>query len=188
MKRIIIAMGLALLAAPATFAQGTFLFAGPLKGVWDDYSGAFPKVTGAPVMDVAFLIGTGTPLISQIATSIPTNNAGASEFAINYGDAWNKILNDPNYHLATNGSATVVATVNSTNGSWTYNGNQVFTVPNTVVGTTYTVYVIGWNAISGTPQGAAAGGADIGWSAPFSYTAGNPNGLPPSSPRAACAR
>ncbi len=139
MKRIIIAMGLALLAAPATFAQGTFLFAGPLKGVWDDYSGAFPKVTGAPVMDVAFLIGTGTPLISQIATSIPTNNAGASEFAINYGDAWNKILNDPNYHLATNGSATVVATVNSTNGSWTYNGNQVFTVPNTVVGTTYTV-------------------------------------------------
>ena len=186
MKRIIIAIGLALLAAPATFAQGTFLFSGGSKTVWDDYSGAYPKVTGTTI-DVAFLIGTDTPLISQIATSIPTNNA-ANTYPGNPGYyqtdvAWDKILNDPNYHLATNGGTTVVASVNPTNGSWTYNGNQAFTnsyaSPNT-----YNVYAIAWPASYGaTPQDAEGYYTPVGWSAPFSYVTGDPNALPPTAPQ-----
>ena len=186
MKRIIIAIGLAILAAPATFAQGTFLFSGDSKTVWDDYSGAYPKVTGTTI-DVAFLIGTDTPLISQIATSIPTNNA-ANTYPGNPGYyqtdvAWDKILNDPNYHLATNGGTTVVASVNPTNGSWTYNGYQSFTIPNTVAGGTYTVYAIGWNSSFATPQAAAAWEEPVGWSAPFTYVTGDPNALPPTAPQ-----
>ncbi len=182
MKRIIIAIGLALLAAPATFAQGTFLFSGDSKTVWDDYSGAYPKVNGVS-MDVAFLIGTGAPLISQIGPSIPTN------YIANYNNyfitiyAWNAILNDPNYHLATNGGTTVVASVNPTNGSWTYNGNQAFTnsyaSPNT-----YNVYAIAWPASYGaTPQDAEGYYTPVGWSAPFSYVTGDPNALPPTAPQ-----
>jgi len=185
MKRIIIAIGLALLAASATFAQGVFWFSGNTKTVWDNFSGYSPRVTTTASIDVAFLIGAGTPAIASIAPSIPTNNESMVGVFYAYNNAWDKILHDPNYHLATNDSVTVVAAVNSSNGAWEYNGGSTFLDPSTTGGGAYTVYVIGWDATAGaTPQAAAASGyAAVGWSVPFSYTTGNNAGSPPTSPQ-----
>ena len=186
MKLILLSVALAFLAVPAAFGGGMFLFSGNTKSVWDNTM-VVPKVTTTNTFDVAFLIGSGTPAIDSIAPSIPTNNVPPGNVVTYFSaNAWNDIFNDPNFHLATNGSVTVVATASSVNGSWAYDGANSFADPYTTGGTMYNVYAIGWLAANGatTPQQAAALDEPVGWSAVFSYTTGDPLGLPPTPPDA----
>jgi hypothetical protein len=115
---------------------------------------------------VSFLWGIGTPMITSIATSTPTN----SPLAFDRASAWNLVLNDPNFQLAIDlpSNLTVVADVIA-NGSWFYRTNGAFPVLSAVAGATNTVFVIGWDDHYDTPQLAAAAAAPIGWSKSFSY-------------------
>ena len=186
MKPIQLVFAIAFLAGPAAYADGMFLFSVTVRDVWDDTK-APPKVTTTNTFDVSFLIGSGTPVVDSIAPAIPTNNMPPGNVVTYYAaNAWNDIFNDPNFHLATNGSVTVVATASSVNGGWVYNGANSFSDPYTTGGNTYTVYAIGWLANNGatTPQQAAALDEPVGWSTAFSYTTGNPSGLPPTPPDA----
>ena len=164
---------LSLLASTiVTFGQGNFFFSGPspFNGVWDNFSSSQPQ--RAADMNVAFLFGTGTPHVdNQIASSVPTNALSVG-FYINTYQAWNFILTDPNFMLATNVNALgmpVIAT-NAATGGWVYNDNTSFGVLGSA-NQTYQVFVIGWDKNFATPQAAAAAGSAVGWSAPFSYTA-----------------
>ncbi len=180
MKRIIIAIGLALLAALATFAQGTFLFSGNSKSVWDNYSTSLPHISGE-TLTVAFLFGTGTPKIAQIGSSVATNAEWNMYIT---STAWSDILGDPNYTLATSGGTNIQASVITSYGAWIGNGNSSYLVTGSTGGATYTVYVIAWDSAYATPAAAQAADAAVGWSAPFTYFTGNPNAQPPTSPQA----
>jgi hypothetical protein len=179
MKKLLLTIGLAAIGVSA-FAQGTFLFGGVARTVWDNWS---TVSTGLPRADasnnVAFLIGTGTPLVDAIMTSVPTNHTTA----INGVAAWTSILNDPSFKLATNSTDGSLAVGTTTlTGGFTYSGG-VFPVSGTVAaGGIITLYMIGWSYLYANPFLAQAANSPVGWSAPISYTyaPGLPN--PPGTP------
>ena len=104
-------------------------------------------------------------MINSIATSVPTN--AASGFTFDVPTAWNDILNDPNFHLATNhNTGAMVLAPCAANGGWSYPGT--FPVRGTSPGA-YNVYAIGWDKSYATPHAAAAAGAAVGWSSHFPY-------------------
>jgi len=189
MKKLVLTLGLVAIVGSSAFAQGNFIFQSAAGAIWDDWSGA-PSAT-LPRRDntnyVAFLIGTGTSLISSYQSSTPTNQVG-----VNGQTAWTDLLTDPNYKLATNTSGNVlVEGQTSTVGAISYNGGAVITVAGTSgTGGSVTVIAIAWSDLFGTnPFAAMAAGAPIGWSAAFTYayapgpvpgpagTPGNMNGL-----------
>jgi len=183
-KTLIIAAALAVTSV-ASFAQGTFFFTGNTKTVWDNYTTAVGHLNAANE-DVAFLIGTGTPKIAQVAASVATNAASAG-VTWSAATAWSDILGDSNFFLATNSassSTAAIAAVATTSGAWSYNSAGSFTVNGTTAGATYTVYAIAWNAAYATPALASAANSAVGWSAAFTYVAGNPGAQPPTTPQA----
>jgi len=136
--------------------------------VWENWS------TGAYEADatnnVAFLWAlSGTPLVDTTTgmTQTPTNG-GELGFP-----AWNAILNDPNFHLATNGISLVV-TPTTSGGNYNYNSGLSFTLAGAPASGSIIVYVIGWANQYSNPFLAAASGAAVGWSNPFSYSLGTP--------------
>lgn len=169
MKKLILTIGLAAIGVSA-FAQGSFSFGGVARTVWDNWS---TVATGLPRADasnnVAFLIGTGTPLVDTAMgmTSVPTNQTTA----INGVAAWTSILNDPSFHLATNGASGLLAVGTTTTlGGFGYSGG-VFTVAGTAAsGGAITLYMIGWSYLYANPFLAQAANSPVGWSAPISYT------------------
>jgi len=165
---------LSTLSCLSAFGDGYFLFSGPGKGVWDGWSTGVPHL--AATNNVAFLWGptSSVPLVDSIMTATPTNGN-----EVDLAAAWNDILTDPNFQLALNSNSNALAMVRcSAIGSWGYNGAAEFPVMGTAPGD-YEVFVIGWPSLYATPQDAAAAGAAVGWSAPFTYTAADP---PPGTP------
>jgi hypothetical protein len=175
MKKLFIILLLAV-SMGVSYGQGLVFFSGESQGVWDNFSSSQPILSAD--MDVSFLFGTGTPLISSLGVggagpgnSIPTN-ALSNNTSFVPSAAWSDILNDPNFMLATNtglpGSPVVAHVIG--NGSWGYNSSTEFHLAGASQNQTYTVYVIGWAGNYATPQLAAAADAAVGWSAAFSYT------------------
>ena len=184
MKKTLIVAAALVATSLASFGQGSFLFSGPSKGIWDNYSVQNVGKISGETLDVAFLVGTGTPLIASIATSVATN-AATTSFGTSFANAtaWSDILSDPNFSLATSGGTNVQASVVGSNGSFVAEGGSSFLVTGTTAGATYTVYTIAWNSAYATPALASAAHSAVGWSAAFSYVSGNPGGLPPTSPQ-----
>lgn len=157
------------------FAQ-EYLFIGGPRSVWDNWSTAI-----TPRMDfsnnVAFLFGSGTPLVDTVTgmTSTPTNQ----HFNISSAPAWNAILTDPHFQLATNVVGGTLAVMRaSANGSVSYNGSNPFTVTNSPLSGTTTIFLIAWPVFFADPFTAASVGAPVGWSAPFTYPIGTPTNAP----------
>jgi hypothetical protein len=111
------------------------------------------------------------PLVDSIMAGTPTNFAALGA-GFNYMTAWNDILNDPNFTLAYDNNTSALAMTHTIGsfGGFNYNGSA-FPIAGTTVDSTYTFYVIGWDAHFASPQLAAASGSVVGWSQPFSYTA-----------------
>jgi len=172
MKKLLLTIGLAAIGVSA-FAQGSFVFSSSARYVWDNWS---TVATGLPRADasnnVAFLIGTGTPLVDTAMgmTSVPTNQLTA----INGVLAWTSILNDPNFKLATNSASGLSAQAQTTSlGGINYLSGSTFVMPGTsAVGGAITLYVIGWSYLYANPFLAQAANSPVGWSAPISYAYG----------------
>ena len=172
-KLFLIVIAAATISGLPAFGQGYFIFTGPVRGNWDYWS--IPGVARTSTNNrLAFLWGTGTPLVDSILTSTPTNYGAF----YNWVAAWTAILTDPNFHLALNNTDGSLATVQSAaNGAWQYGLGSPFPVQGTSPGI-YQVFVIGWGFGFVSPAAAAAAGAPFGWSAPFTYTATDQFGTP----------
>ena len=193
MKRLI-AFGLlaGLLAANPAFGQGYLYFTTGKSQVYDCFN-TLGVSTRAATVNTAFLWGPAstTPLVDTFTgmTSTPTNGNAFVDFMTPEGwltgGIWNAILNDTQFNLAINGATATLATqLCSINGAIVYNGGFAFGVAGSAPSTTYTVYMIGWDARYATPALAAAAnggnGAAVGWSEPFQITTVNSVGLPDS--------
>lgn len=166
MKKLIAIVAVAVTGF-ASFGQGYFSFTSNTRGAWDAFTTpSSPKL--AADINVGFLWGTGTALISGVFNSIATNNTTGltpSQLAT----AWTDITTDPNFKIA-NVSGVPVVTGTSAGGAWNYNSGGTFGVDNTSAGSVYTLIAFGWSNAYATPALAAAAGSPVGWSAPFSYT------------------
>ena len=172
MKKLTVILTAAMiLTGLSAFGQGYFALSGGPGSIWNCWNSNFPAPGRGGPNRVAFLWGTGTPLVSSIMPFTPTN-----VFNEVPPSAWTAILTDPNFHLATNSSGGVIITqTNAANGGWAIAGTQP------VLGTApgaYQMYVVGWDAAYATPYEAAAAGAALGWSAVFNYNAVNNIGTP----------
>ena len=155
------------------FGDGYFLFTGPVRGNWDLWSSPGTARTSTN-NHLAFVWGTGIPIIDSIAISTPTNGIVPYDYAA----SWTAILTDPNFHLAMDSAAGSLATVGSAaSGAWSYNVAGTFPVAGTSPGN-YQVFVIGWGGGFADPAAAAAAGAPVGWSSPFTYSATTVIGTP----------
>src|SRR5215510_4991362 len=94
-KILVIASMVTVLSSLSAMAQGYFAFSGAVSGVWDNWSTGVPR--RAATNRVAFLWGSGVPLAGA---PVPTNFVGNLP-----NSSWGAILNDPNFHLATNSTS-----------------------------------------------------------------------------------
>ena len=173
-KLTLIVTAAMMLTGLSAFGQGYFALSGGPGSVWNDWNPGFPLPgRGGSVNRVAFLWGSGPALITSVMPSVPTNSPGLTLSA----SAWNAILNDPNYHFATNDSSgQLISQTNAFNGGFSISGTQP--IRGTAPGP-YQMYVIAWDAQYATPEAAAASGtAAFGWSAVFNYNAVNNIGTP----------
>jgi len=181
MKKLTLAAAILGLAGLSAFAQSSVQFAATgspstTKLIWDDWS-SLPALRADASNNVAFLWSTtGTPLVDSVAGATQSATNGSTAFLNTQAGntaAWNAILTDPNFHLATNGSVTAIAQSSGV-GNYSYNSGNAFTLAGTPTGTV-TIYVIAWSYLYANPFLAAAGNAPVGWSNPFSYTLGTPS-------------
>jgi len=195
MKKQIILGAIVLGFAASSFGQGYAAFYTTAKSwVYDNFSTAGTSQVGGTAganIFTALLIGSGVPAVDAVSASNPTGNTTA--FSASTGATiWSDILNDPNYQLAQNlsGNTLVVGTINTagtTRGGFSYQSGASFQVAgwgNNTANTPVSVYVIGWNAAYATPALAAAAGAAVGWSSPFTYTLLKDTTTSPSSANA----
>ena len=189
MKKQLILTVLALgVSAVTTFAQGYVTFATTGKNfIYDNFTTPNTSVVSSGTADVAFLIGTGTPLIEQFYGNNNGNPTGTLTFGT-YGNPWNDILTDPNFHLATNMATSVRCVVldntsSLAKGGISYNGGSSFQAL-LQAGGTWQVYAIAWNAAGpagNNPYLAATDGEAVGWSDVFNYSSPTSTGTAPSS-------
>jgi hypothetical protein len=149
--------------------DGYFTFAsGGTRILWENFTTAGPIVPApAGSINVAFLIGTGTPLIGTAGS--PTNAESTGNWAV--------IFSDPNFHFATNansGQLAIASTVNNgpVQGTFLYNSGVSFPVAGTIGSTTKNVFAVAWPSVYATPQTAAQSGSVFGWSNTFPYISG----------------
>ena len=181
MKKIIALTLLAgTLAGTSAFGQGFFVLASAKSQAWDGFTTPGVSGVGATV-NTAFLWAPAstTPAVdtlSSLANTPTPGNSTTAEASYTTQTAWTAILNGQ-FTLAVNSatSATIIQ-LTAANGSITYNGGISFGVTGTTVGTTYTIYEIGWSSAFATPAAAAAAGGAVGWSTPFQDTAVASNG------------
>ncbi len=171
MKKLI-AIGLlsALFAGLSAFGQGYTFFSGFKSTVWDGFT--TPNISQRTSnVNVAFLWGpnAAVPLVDSIMAGTPTNFAALGA-GLSYDTAWNDILNDPNFTLGFDNNSSTLAMTHTISSFGSFNYNSDFPVTGTTAATTYTLFVIGWDANFSSPQLAAAAGSVVGWSQPFTHT------------------
>ena len=180
MKKLLFTIGMACVGLSA-FAQGEVIFNAVGGGgyVWNSNS-ARAGTGGSSNYNTALVFTTSSsavPLVASVMTSTPTNTAGTTLSGFQDHNAWNDILNDPNFQLAydnTHGQFVIGTTFSA--GNIAYIGGNPFTLNNTAAGGgTIYVYVIAWDANYATPALAAAAadgfspGVALGWSPVFQY-------------------
>ena len=163
MKKLLTIISLAAVTVYSQAQGYVGSFGSNTRGVWDDYTST-PRL--AADISIAFLYGTGTPLVSTLQSAVATNTTSVAWTA---ASAWNDILNDSNFKLATNNGVGLASLTINANGSSSYLGGATFAVAGSAI-QAYQVYYIGWNSAYATPQAAAAAGSAVGWSSPFSYS------------------
>jgi hypothetical protein len=178
MKKIItISLLTVSLAVASVLGQGYFSLSSAKSQVYDGFT--TPGVSAlASTVNTAFLWGPSNtvPTVDSFLTSMPTTANSSTPQMVPLFQAWAAILNGQ-FNLATNATTGALVTqLSGANGSVIYNGSVSFPVTGTAPDTTYTVYMIGWDAHYATPALAAAAngglGAALGWSLPFQFTAG----------------
>jgi hypothetical protein len=165
-KIILIATLIASLTGLSAFGQGYFQFVTGKSQVWDCFTSGSPQL--ATTVNVAFLWAANgsVPVVASLYGSTPTSGLPPL-YAISA--AWSDILTDPNYTFAANsGNGQVAVTQSTSSGALNYGP---LAVTGTMVGTTYSLFMVGWDANYATPVLASAANAAVGWSASFSYTA-----------------
>jgi hypothetical protein len=171
-------------AGLSAFGQGYFQFISGKSQVYDGFSTGIAHV--GTTVNVAFLWAPAgaTPVVASLP-GIGTNYVAAgtttATSAYTTTAAWNAILYDPNFTLAVNsGTGNSLVTVRAlASGAVSYNGGSAFPGPiSTILGTTYALYMIGWDAAYATPTAAAEAGASVGWSRAYAYTATSLNATP----------
>jgi len=180
-KLIAISLFTVWLAATSSFGQGYFIFGTAKSQAYDGFT-TLGVSTLSTSVDTAFLWAPAntTPDVAAATGLASTPTSGnSSTFPIGsyYApyQAWNAIL-DGQFTLAVNNDTSALVTQpTAANGTINYNGNAPFPVAGTTPNTTYTVYMISWDAYYATPALAAAAfggtGSAVGWSTPFQYTA-----------------
>jgi hypothetical protein len=169
MKKIIPILAVFALTVNA-FSQGFLFSSTKAQGVYftPGYGGA---ALGNGTITVGFLIGapsTASAIGAGVSTNAQTPLASTS---------WSTILNDPNFHFATNGASLVTVAVNNSGlaqGGYSYNGGAAFVPTGTTAGNTYSVFVVAWSSAYANPWLAAAGNSFLGYSSVFQY-ASSPN-------------
>ena len=177
-KILLIATTVVALSGLTSMGQGYIAFQTPTRGMWDLFT---PANSGTPklaaTMNLTFLWGTGSALITGIGATTPTNNL-ASQPVFTPAQAWAAILTDPNYHLGLDGSAANSNPIlaNAANGAASYMSAASFPLNYSggasPAGGTVGVYVIGWDKAFATPAAAQAAGSAVGWSPIFQYALG----------------
>jgi len=153
--------------ATSAFSQGYMIFSSTKSQVFDGFTTAGTSQRDTAV-DVALFWAAAntTPAVDSLLTSTPTTGNSTTAESYTVAQAWNKILNGQftlGQSVATGGS---LITASTSTGIVSYNNGFSFDVTGTTSGTTYTVYLVSWNAAFATPTLAAAGGSAVGWSAP----------------------
>ncbi len=169
--------------------QGYALFDARPFTVWEGFTApTLSQLTPASAVNEAFLWGPSgdVPMVESILNGVPTNSTVLNS-TWSVAAAWTDILNDPNFTLGVNNNSGAVAVASSSRLGGIEYGDGTFpvtgtTASNQFAGSTYTFFVIGWDANYSTPQSAAAASAAVGWSQPFSYTVEGPIGTPPVMP------
>ena len=85
---------------------------------------------------------------------------------------WSKILSDPTFHFATNGTSLVSVAANNTGptkGGFGYNGAITFPLAGSTAGATIQAFAVAWQSQYANPWIAAANGSNLGWSSVISY-------------------
>jgi len=171
MKKQLITVAFAAMVSGSAFAQGYIAFSATGSPVYQTFiNGTAAKSSGN--VDVAFLIGTGTSLISSIGASSPFANNSTVSSAV-----WSDLLSDPNYSLAINSSTSglIQYTTSTGLGAGNIAGSELG-VTGLTGGNAYNIIVFGWNSAYSTPQAAQTAGAAVGWYTLTGYqtgTAGN---------------
>ena len=178
MKRLFLCAVILALPALSGFSQQQVLFAAngsiSVRLVWDNWSTAANRVDSSN--NVAFLWAlSGTPLVDTQTGLTQTATNGSSVY--NVSMAWTDILTDPNFHLGTNGTSIAVVRTTSI-GTYAYNANTAFTLAGAPVSGNITIFVIAWPNFWADPFAAAAVGAPVGWSNPFTYTIATMTSVP----------
>ena len=180
MKKLLLVSIILLATTLSNFAQGYVVFeSGSGKNwtwIYNETSGSAYPSSGN--LNVAFLVSltSATPAVDSLGTSTPTNTYNLN-IGFSTANAWQKILTDPNFILATNSAAPGLPAVTATLSNplvlsgFAYSSGTSFPVANCPSGT-WTVFAIAWSADYATPQAAAGATGALGWSAAFTYTAG----------------
>ena len=173
-KILLIATTVVALSGLTSMGQGYIAFQTPTRGMWDLFTPAnagTPKL--AATMNLTFLWGTGSALITGIGATTPTNNL-ASQPIFTPAQAWTAILTDPNYRLGLDQNAgnSNPILANAANGAASYLAAASFPLNLSPAGGTVGVYVIGWDKAFATPAAAQAAGSVVGWSPIFQYALG----------------
>ncbi len=171
--RILLVITVLALAHSPSFGQGYFLFTATKNSVWDHFTTGVPMSGGGHTM-VGFLWGPASTVGRLGTNGSPITNTGPLS-----PNTWDDILNDPQFHFATNATSglLVAQPVNASGlavGGIGYLAGATFPVLGTAGGQIYTIYCIGWDSAYATPfQAALAGNPSVGWSNPFQYAAGS---------------
>jgi len=173
-KQLILAL-LAVATSFSAFGQGFILFQSTkAAGVWyspNQFGGSNSVAQlGNNGIDVGFLWAASPP-------QTPGFGSSGSSISNTVPGSWGPVLNDPNFHFATNasGGTFVASTVNNsgvTQGGWTYNGGVSFGLQGTAGGQIVDVVAIAWSSLYANPWDAAAGGSFVGWGNTIAYTLG----------------
>lgn len=189
MKKIIaISLLMGWLAATSAFGQGYFSFyTGKSQEVWDGFTSPGVNVSIlAATVNTAFLWAPANtvPTVDNPLTSTPTNRSSLLYDGLSVSQSWAAILNGQFTPAVNNTTGALASALCSLNGTIAYLNGAAFPVTGTTPNTSYTVYMIGWDANYATPALAAAAygglGAAVGWSNPFQYTSVNSIGTPNS--------
>ena len=157
----------------SAFGQGYFMFSGGPGSVWTGTALGGPT-RGPAVYNVAFLWGTGTPLVDSFTTLVPTNFPGVFDWSV-----WTAILSDSNFQLATDSdTGTLVVAPVGNNGNFVYSVSPFPVTGTSSAGGVVQEYVIAWSNLYATPAAAATAGSVVGWSAPFTYNYTSTIGTP----------
>ena len=193
-KKIIVSLVAVTFAAASAFGQGYFSFTSGKSQAYDGFTTLGVSALGSTI-NVAFLwaAASTTPTIATdiSAQSLKTGTNNQTGLGYTAATAWADILNGQ-FTFATNtGTGNLVVALTSTTGVIGYNPGAgvgaAFSVSNTVVNTTYTLYEVAWSSAYATPWLAAAANAAVGWSTAFQYASvtqtgfvNSMNGLAPS--------